>query len=78
MLVLSRKPNEEILIDGHITVTVLGVEGKRVRLGIEAPKEVCILRKELKTILNVPSGLMSWEQQYRPDLGPNLEPVGDA
>lgn len=47
MLVLSRKVNEKIIIDGHITLTVVELSGSRVRLGIAAPREVSILRSEL-------------------------------
>ena len=47
MLVLTRKPGERIVIDDRITVTVLSVEGNRIRLGIEAPKEIPIMREEL-------------------------------
>jgi carbon storage regulator len=47
MLVLTRKPGEQIVIDEQITVTVLELQGNRIRLGIEAPKEVPIERKEL-------------------------------
>jgi len=47
MLVLSRKPSEEILIDGQITVKVLRVQGNRVYLGVEAPDDVGIRRGEL-------------------------------
>jgi carbon storage regulator len=47
MLVLSRKLNETIVIDGNIRVTVVGVRGNQVRLGIEAPESVAIFRKEL-------------------------------
>jgi len=47
MLVLSRKPDESILIDGNIRVTVLAIRGGQVRLGIEAPGEVTIFREEL-------------------------------
>jgi carbon storage regulator len=47
MLVLSRKPGEKILIDNSITVTILSAEGGRVRIGVEAPDDVRILRNEL-------------------------------
>jgi carbon storage regulator len=47
MLVLSRKPGEKIRVGTHITLTVVEVQGNRVRLGIEAPPEVHILRGEL-------------------------------
>jgi len=47
MLVLSRKVNERILLSGDIRITVTGIRGNRVRLGIEAPDRVEILRGEL-------------------------------
>ncbi len=47
MLVLSRKTGDSIQIDGGIRITVLGLEGNRVRLGIEAPRGVAIMRSEL-------------------------------
>ena len=47
MLVLSRKTNESIVIDGNITVSVLRVDHDNVRLGIEAPLEIPVLRKEI-------------------------------
>ena len=48
MLVLSRKSNQSIVIDSDITVTVLETHGKRVRIGIEAPNDVKIIRAELE------------------------------
>ena len=47
MLVLSRKTNESIVIDGNITVSVLRVDHDNVRIGIEAPLEIPVLRKEI-------------------------------
>lgn len=44
MLVLSRKRNQKITIDRNITITVLEVRGKQVRLGIDAPRELSIER----------------------------------
>lgn len=48
MLVLTRKAEESLLIDGSIEVRVLAVEGNRVRLGVNAPRDVLILRNELR------------------------------
>lgn len=48
MLVLTRKKNDTIIIDGRITVQVLQVKGGGIRLGITAPEDVSILRGELK------------------------------
>lgn len=47
MLVLTRRSEESVIIGGNIVVTILDVEGEKVKLGIEAPREVTILRKEL-------------------------------
>lgn len=47
MLVLTRKKNESIVIDDYITVTVVEIRGDKVRLGIEAPREVSVHRKEI-------------------------------
>ena len=47
MLVLSRKLNEEIHIGNNITITVLQVKGRVIRLGIEAPRDIRIIRGEL-------------------------------
>jgi carbon storage regulator len=47
MLILSRKSGESIVIDGHIQVKVVRVEGDVVKLGIEAPDDVPVHRKEV-------------------------------
>lgn len=47
MLVLTRKAGERIVIDDSIVVEVLEVQGNRVRIGIQAPQGVTILRQEL-------------------------------
>ena len=47
MLVLSRKNNEQIRIGNDIVLTVVDIRGDKVRLGIEAPKEVAVHRSEV-------------------------------
>ena len=47
MLALSRKKNEAIVINNDIEITILDVKGEQVKLGIAAPKEVPIYRKEV-------------------------------
>jgi carbon storage regulator len=47
MLVLTRHGGEQIVIAGDIVVTVVAIEGNKVRLGIEAPKSVRVDRKEV-------------------------------
>jgi carbon storage regulator len=47
MLVLSRKPNESIVIRDNIVATIVNIRGDSVRLGIEAPKEIAVHRREV-------------------------------
>lgn len=48
MLVLSRQRDEEIVIGGNIVVTVVDIRGDKVRLGITAPKDMPVHRKEVQ------------------------------
>ena len=52
MLVLTRKLNESIIINGDITLTVVEVRGNRVKLGIVAPGEVPVMREEIALQMN--------------------------
>lgn len=47
MLILTRRKSEMLVINDDITITVLGIKGKQVSLGINAPKDVQIFREEL-------------------------------
>jgi len=49
MLVLSRKKNERILIGKDVVVTLVRIKGDVVRIGIEAPKSIRVLREEVAT-----------------------------
>jgi len=53
MLVLTRKAKQQIQIGPHITITILQLKGQAVRVGVEAPRDVCVLRSELA--LRMPS-----------------------
>lgn len=64
MLILSRKLNETIVIDGNIRVTVVGIRGNQIRLGIEAPATIGVLREELCD--SIPGG----EGTGRPEAAP--------
>jgi carbon storage regulator len=47
MLVLTRRIGEEIIIDGHIRVTITAIKGDKVRIGISAPADVRVDREEV-------------------------------
>ena len=53
MLVLSRKKNESIVIDDNIVITVVEVRGDKVRLGIQAPREVPVHRSEVHAAIQL-------------------------
>ena len=60
MLVLSRKSMERIHIGDNVVVTVLEIQGNKVRLGISAPREIRVLRSELKEVIpDLPPDLVS-------------------
>ena len=54
MLVLTRKSNQSIMIGDHIEVSVLSVLGEKVRIGIQAPREVPVFRKEVFLEIHAP------------------------
>jgi len=48
LLILTRRSNERIFIGDDVVLSILAIEGNRVKLGIDAPKEVSILREEIR------------------------------
>jgi len=63
MLVLSRKPGEEVVIGSNIQITIVAVQGNRVRLGITAPQDVVVHRAELAERIEFESTLAVKDNQ---------------
>jgi carbon storage regulator len=59
MLVLSRKRNEAIVINNDIKVFVVDIRGDKVRLGVEAPKEIPVHRQEVHDAIHKPKPPMT-------------------
>ncbi|MBL8889128.1 MAG: carbon storage regulator CsrA [Planctomycetaceae bacterium] len=79
MLVLSRKKNESIVINDSISIVVVEIRGDKVRLGVEAPKDVTVHRKEVYDAIKsydlkhepVSEGLVSEGRQSSDDVSEN-------
>ena len=56
MLILTRRVGETLVIGDDVTVTVLGVRGNQVRLGVNAPKEVAVHREEIYQLIQLEKG----------------------
>lgn len=77
MLILSRKPGDAILIDGGIRVVVLACDGGGVRLGIEAPASVGIVREEIVQDIadeNIRAGATPGHKAFLQSLKPGRSP----
>lgn len=57
MLILTRKATESVIIGDDVTVTVLGINGNQVRLGISAPKETTVYREEIYQKIKAKNGV---------------------
>jgi carbon storage regulator len=56
MLILTRRVGESIMIGDNVTVTVLGVKGNQVRIGVDAPKDVAVHREEIYEKIRAENG----------------------
>lgn len=82
MLILSRRPGDAVLIDGGIRVEVVAVEGNSVRLGIDAPSSIGIVREEIAVRIadeNRRAGSEApdprWLDAFRPRQGADPKPA---
>jgi carbon storage regulator len=77
MLVLSRKKNESIVINNDITIVVVEIRGDKVRLGVEAPKEVPVHRREVYDAIRR-GDAASGERAISSDADAGTKSAGDA
>ena len=68
MLILTRKPGQSIVMNGDIIVSVLAVEGDRVKLGIRAPADVTVLRDEVQRAVGGENRRAATPARPRPEL----------
>jgi carbon storage regulator len=66
MLVLTRKSNQSIMIGDEIEVSVLSVMGEKVRIGIQAPQQIPVFRKEIYLEIHRETGTVAPENDGRP------------
>ncbi|MGD9570716.1 MAG: carbon storage regulator CsrA [Thermoleophilia bacterium] len=76
MLVLTRKANQSIMIGENIEVSVLSVLGEKVRLGIQAPRDVPVFRKEV--FLEIQAQNLEAAESSKDALDQALNLMGDA
>ncbi|MCV2499861.1 MAG: carbon storage regulator CsrA [Candidatus Lightella neohaematopini] len=58
MLILTRRVGETLIINDNITVTILNIKGNQIRIGINAPKEISVHRKEVYQRLKTKNKLL--------------------
>jgi carbon storage regulator len=76
MLVLTRKSNQSIMIGDDVEVSVLSVMGEKVRIGIQAPQEIPVFRKEIYLEIHREDAVS--EQPTRSKMSDALEELGEG
>jgi carbon storage regulator len=80
MLVLTRKSNQSIMIGDDVEVSVLSVMGEKVRIGIQAPQEIPVFRKEIYLEIHREGGEApaATEEAGSAEVGDALEELGES
>ncbi len=77
MLVLTRKSNQSIMIGDDVEVSVLSVMGEKVRIGIQAPQDIPVFRKEIYLEIHREDGETP-EEDVRTEVSDALQELGDG
>jgi carbon storage regulator (csrA) len=77
MLVLTRKSNQSIMIGDDVEVSVLSVMGEKVRIGIQAPQEIPVFRKEIYLEIHREDGVID-ESAARAEVNDAIGELGEA
>lgn len=78
MLVLTRKSNQSIMIGDEIEVSVLAIMGEKVRIGIQAPRDIPVFRKEVYVEIQEESGDGDGRKDAREEVDAALRGLGDS
>ena len=78
MLVLTRKSNQSIMIGDDVEVSVLAVTGEKVRIGIQAPQEIPVFRKEIYLEIHREGGEDAAKKEAPAEVDEALRELGDT